>query len=160
MTEKKQIANDHIYDLIKTNSLFSGFTAEQLSLICDLFHKKSVNKGDLVMQQGSRAKSLYIIVTGRVLVFRETEEGESIPIDTSGPGECLGEMAYFTDKRRSAFVRAMEDCFFLQLDYKDIDMALQKIPSLSMNLTNMLQDHIFPSLFWFLQHLFLQNFQQ
>lgn len=129
-------------DFLKASSLFSEFTRNQLSFICELAHEKNVEKGDLVILQGSIADALYIVVTGQVLVFHETRDGKSIDIDTSGPGECFGEMAYFMDMERSASVRALEPCSLLQLDYSDIDRILQKVPALSISLTSIISKRL------------------
>ena len=62
--------------------------------------------GQMVFQQSELAAGFYVILAGRVQVFRQEGEQE-IPIATLGPGEYFGEMALLRDQRHTASVRAL-----------------------------------------------------
>lgn len=67
-------------------------------------------KGDLLIKQGDYGISIYKIVSGKVLVFTESE-GTEVPVTTLGSGSVIGEMIFLSggSLRRSASVRAMAD---------------------------------------------------
>ncbi len=65
--------------------------------------------GELIFEQEDEGDCAYIIETGRVEVFVVDREVET-PITTLGPGEIFGEMAVIDVARRSASVRAIDDC--------------------------------------------------
>jgi CRP-like cAMP-binding protein len=67
-------------------------------------------KGEQIIKQGDYGVSIYIILRGRVEVFRESEGGE-VPLASLGPGDAIGEMTFLSRKAeiRSASARATED---------------------------------------------------
>ena len=62
-----------------------------------------------------------MILEGKTEVFRKGDRGDKSSLGTIGAGECLGEMGYFSDGRRSASVRALEDTKLLEIDYSTLD---------------------------------------
>ncbi|MGD8227494.1 MAG: cyclic nucleotide-binding domain-containing protein [Desulfobacteraceae bacterium] len=66
-------------------------------------------KGDLIFKQGDYGISMYKIIQGKVLVFRESGEREVI-LATLGPGEIIGEMTFLSGPNvpRSASAKAVE----------------------------------------------------
>lgn len=71
--------------------------------------------GEMVFSQGDRAKEMYIIRSGRIKIFRQTDEGEVI-FANLGPDEFFGEMAFFGNQTRSASAKALEDSELLVVD--------------------------------------------
>lgn len=66
---------------------------------------------ETIMQQGHEDPALLYLLEGRVEILRN-----GFPIDTSGPGEIIGEMSLFTGRPRVATVRALEESRFLVID--------------------------------------------
>ena len=66
-------------------------------------------KGEQIIKQGDYGISIYIIMRGKVEIFRESEEKE-VPLAVLGPGETIGEMTFLNRKVevRSASARALE----------------------------------------------------
>lgn len=67
-------------------------------------------KGDQIIKQGDFGISIYIILNGRVEVFRESQDADVV-LGTMGPGDIFGEMVFLTKgvEVRSASARALED---------------------------------------------------
>jgi CRP/FNR family cyclic AMP-dependent transcriptional regulator len=61
----------------------------------------------VIISEGDRADSLYIILSGRVKVFSSNEAGKEVVINTHGPGEYVGELA-LDGGPRSASVMTLE----------------------------------------------------
>lgn len=68
-------------------------------------------KGDVVISEGARAKSLQVILTGRLGVQLGTALGDYATINVLGPGDYFGELALVDAERpaRTASVVALED---------------------------------------------------
>ncbi|MCO4745398.1 MAG: cyclic nucleotide-binding domain-containing protein [Proteobacteria bacterium] len=73
--------------------------------------RAQVERGAVLIEEGETDQSLLWVEAGRLRIDRE-----SVLIDHSGPGEVLGEMALFSDGKRSATVRVEEDATVLVLD--------------------------------------------
>jgi CRP-like cAMP-binding protein len=67
-------------------------------------------KGDQIFKQNDFGISIYKIVSGKVLIFRECDEVE-VPIAILGKGSIMGEMIFFlkATEVRSASAKALED---------------------------------------------------
>jgi CRP-like cAMP-binding protein len=79
---------------------------ERISTTYHLRYKK----GDQIFKQNDFGISIYKIVSGKVLIFRECEDVD-VPIAILGKGSIIGEMIFFlkATEVRSASARALED---------------------------------------------------
>ena len=62
--------------------------------------------GQVVFSQGNLARNFYIIISGKVQVFR-VQDGQEEAVATLGPGEYFGEMSLLQEERHTASVRAI-----------------------------------------------------
>ncbi|MFC1895605.1 cyclic nucleotide-binding domain-containing protein [Thermodesulfobacteriota bacterium] len=92
-------------------------------------------KGDLIIKEGDYGVSIYQVVRGEVEVYTK-KDGEKITLETLGPGELFGEMAFLgaAKSTRAASVRALEDCDLdvlhaahLAKEYREIPPMLKHI---------------------------------
>ena len=120
-------------DRLKICRLFSGLSDSELLKFCELVHEKTVETGDILIHQDIAGDSFFVLVEGRVLVYRRGEYSEEIPLEEVEPGECLGEMGYFSGGRRSASVRALKNCQLLEVHYRELDWAFEIAPKLAKN---------------------------
>jgi CRP-like cAMP-binding protein len=73
--------------------------------------------GEVVFEQGSAGRQMYVVNTGRVNVLRSAN-GRQVQVGTLGPGDIFGEMALVDDLPRSAtVVAAEEDTRLLEIDH-------------------------------------------
>jgi len=110
---------------VKNSSIFSGLDEGELADVVNITVEKSFAKGDIIMQEGDKEDSLYLIVGGEVDVsksltmkfgedeFRKTEK----VLTHYGPDDniILGEMALINQGYRSASVLARTDCILLEI---------------------------------------------
>ena len=64
-------------------------------------------KGTILIEEGDRGETLYIILSGRLRAYSAAANGREITFGTYGPGEYLGEMS-LDGGVRSATVQTME----------------------------------------------------
>ena len=71
--------------------------------------RKRLSAGNVIFRQGDPPDFIYYIVSGRVAL-----DGLDVEL---GPGDILGEIAFFTEARaRTLTARCLEDCDLLALD--------------------------------------------
>lgn len=68
-------------------------------------------KNAVVVNEGDRTDTLYIILAGTVKVFLADDEGHQVTLGTQGPGEYFGEMV-LDGGPRSASIMTLEPCRF------------------------------------------------
>jgi CRP/FNR family cyclic AMP-dependent transcriptional regulator len=72
---------------------------------------KAYPKNTIIVSEGERSDSLFIILSGKVKVFLADEEGKEVLLSTQGPGEYFGEMI-LDEGPRSASVMTLEPSRF------------------------------------------------
>ena len=118
---EQQALTEEWFDQLENCPLFSGLSHAELSKICGLVRPKDVPAGEVFILQDTEEDSFFIILEGKTEVFRQGDRGDKSSLETVGPGECLGEMGYFSDGRRSASVRTLEHTKLLEIDYSSFD---------------------------------------
>jgi adenylate cyclase len=129
-------------DRLKSCPIFSGLSTEELMNLRNLVSEVSVFSGEEFINQGIQGDSFYVVIAGKALVLRRGDHNEEIPLAFVQPGECIGEMGYFSNGRRSASVRALEDSQLLKISYMDLDKAFALAPELSRNFLNLVTDRL------------------
>ena len=87
--------------------------------------KRSFRSGEIIMRQGDKGDSAFIIEEGMVEIFIERKEGKIQTVGTRGPGTIIGEMAIVDDAPRTATVRAVKDCKLLEITRDDYSNRLK-----------------------------------
>ena len=94
---------------------------------------RTVPKNTVVVREGDRTDSLYIIVSGRVKIYVNDENGKEVVLGQSGPGEYFGEMV-LDEGPRSASVMTLELTEFLVVPKDDFKEFVRNRPEFALNL--------------------------
>jgi CRP/FNR family cyclic AMP-dependent transcriptional regulator len=97
----------------------------------------SFPKDSMIIREGERGDTMFVILSGRVKVFSSNRDGKEVILDMHGPGETIGEMA-LDEGLRSASVVTLEPttCSLITRDMMrryvaaNPDFALQLIAKL------------------------------
>lgn len=81
---------------------------------------KNMTKGEIVCAAGEHDSSLFIIHSGKLLVF-VTDGTKVTPLAYIGEGEYLGELSFFDREPRSAHVICLEDSTLVEVPVTEID---------------------------------------
>jgi adenylate cyclase len=109
--------------------LFSVVPIDEIFELARYFEPVSVAPGQVIIQEGASDPFLYVVTAGRLEVFAGgTGDKEATFLATVYPGEPIGEMAYFGDRRRSASVRALQESDLLRIDFSDLSECFERVP--------------------------------
>src|SRR5581483_7546415 len=75
------------------------------------------------------ADSLYVLVSGRLQVYRTGRSGEVTALAETAAGETIGEMAFFTGERRSASVSALRDSVVIRVPHAVFEQLIAARPA-------------------------------
>ena len=124
--------------ILRRVPVFASCTEDQLHLIADRTRLVEYKKGELVYQEGDPADAFYIISSGRVRVFTRTPHGEEKTLTVLHNGDSFGEISLLIGETHSATVQALNDALILQLQKKDFEEVINRIPSLVLYLSRSL----------------------
>lgn len=91
--------------------------------------------GETLMRQGDAGEALYLLVSGRLRVYVDDEDGQRRMVREIARGEVVGEMALFTGAPRSATLVALRDSVLVSLGREDFQALLASNPEVTMALT-------------------------
>jgi uncharacterized protein len=86
-------------------------------------------KGDLLVEQDTVGRDMYLILSGEVEVIRK-DDGESRSLAVLKPGQIFGEIGYIRETERTADVVATEDVSALRFDYERMQKDLKFFPNI------------------------------
>ncbi|HEX7954293.1 MAG TPA: cyclic nucleotide-binding domain-containing protein [Burkholderiales bacterium] len=98
---------------------------------------KAYPKNTIIVSEGERSDSLFIILSGRVKVFLADEEGKEVLLSTQGPGEYFGEMI-LDEGPRSASVMTLEPSRFAVITTAQFKQFLADNPEAGVELVKSL----------------------
>jgi len=94
-------------------------------------------KNTVVVSEGDRADSLYIVLSGRVRAYVSDDQGKEMFLSEAGKGEYFGEMA-LDQGPRSASVITLEPTRLLVVPKDDFAAFLAKSPEFALHLVRKL----------------------
>ncbi len=95
-------------DFVRALWVFSR-EATGLGYAGDFVNVEWFPSGSYLIEQGEVATTMYFLLSGRVEIRREGEDGRVRVVDQSGPGEFIGEQGIATGRPRNAHVVAVDD---------------------------------------------------
>ncbi|MGE3540838.1 MAG: GAF domain-containing protein [Candidatus Tectimicrobiota bacterium] len=141
LIEQQSISRDDLLQALQAQRLdrlrqcpvFAGLAEQDLAALSTLVGERSIPAGVQFIQQDELGDRCYVLASGQVEVFQRGPSGEEIILSTAGPGECIGELGYFSEGKRTASVRATHDVEVLELYYTDLHRAFDLTSRLARN---------------------------
>lgn len=127
--------------LLKSAPVFAGLEGEELAALADIALEKDFAAGEVLFQEGQPAHHLYIVVKGKVEVYRQVDSKEYL-LAVLGAEECFGEMAILDDEPRSASIRAVEPTTVLKIDRDSFRELIQERPQISFAILKILSGRL------------------
>jgi len=127
--------------ILKKIALFTSCTEEQLRLVAERSRLVEYKKGECVYHEGDLADALYIVASGRLQVYTVVD-GQKRLYAVLHNGDTFGEISLLTGETHSATVEALNDTLVLQLEKRDFDDLINRIPSLVLYLSRLLSKRL------------------
>jgi CRP-like cAMP-binding protein len=114
--------------------LFHDLKDEELLQVGEKFTEVSFDAGEVILEQGVLADSLYLVYSGKVRVYRR-REGSVQDLAILVPGDYFGEMEILGKRGpRSASVAALDATTVLRISSKDFSELLKTYPIIKPNI--------------------------
>jgi len=118
-------------ELIRRVPLFALLTANQAESVADAVSKRRFKRGEVIVEQGEKSNTLFIILTGRVRVVTSDKRGREVILATLQPGDYIGEMSLIDNEAHSATVRAEVQTDMLALGRAEFARCLPENSSMA-----------------------------
>ncbi len=88
---------------------------------------RNLKKGDILFRENDPSEAMFVIKSGRIAIVKSKGSSE-IVLAELGPGDMLGEMAFFDNKPRSAGAKAIADSVIIELPFKALNAQFKNFP--------------------------------
>jgi CRP-like cAMP-binding protein len=121
-------------EILRRCPLFAGLKEEDLKRIRGIASLKRVEKKGILFSDGEEARGFYVILSGRVKLFKVSPEGKEQILHIVSAPDAFAEAALFLEGTYPAFAEAMTDCQLLFFRKNDFIQLIEKNPQLSINM--------------------------
>jgi tetratricopeptide (TPR) repeat protein len=108
--------------------LFAGLSQSEFAELTRLMTVHQAGPGTVLVREGDKGKSVYIIASGSVKVYTTMLSGEKVDLARLMPSEFFGEIAFLTGKPRTATIETVEDTTILELTEDKLQELISKHP--------------------------------
>jgi CRP/FNR family transcriptional regulator len=129
-------------DILSETPLFNGLPENQLSEIARIAVDKHFRNSEIIFLEGDEGSGFYVVVEGRIKIYKVSTEGKEQILHIFGPGEPFGEVPVFTGQRFPANAEAIAASrllFFPRTSFVDL---ISDNPSLALNMLAVLSSRL------------------
>ena len=120
--------------MIENVSIFAGMDPNDLALIEQRMVRRTFPKHTILLSEGDNSDSLYVILSGRVKVYLNDENGKEAIINYQDAGEYFGELSLIDDSRRSASIMTVEKSVMAIMPKQAFHQVLKSNPDIAIHL--------------------------
>jgi CRP-like cAMP-binding protein len=121
---------------------FKELPNEQIEDLSMIITDQVFDRGQIIFSEGDDGNGFYVVVSGRVKIFKLSPEGKEQILHIFGPGDPFGEVAVFAGQHFPANAEAMESSrifFFPRESFSDL---IKNNPSLALNMLAILSKRL------------------
>ena len=121
-------------ELLRRCPLFAGLKEDDLKRIRAIASLRQIEKKEVLFSDGEEAKGFYVILSGKVKLFKVSPEGKEQILHIVSAPDAFAEAALFLEGTYPAFAEAMTDSRLLYFPKRDFIQLIEKNPQLSINI--------------------------
>ena len=132
--DAKKLAMENILNIISAIPLFNGLPDDQLSAIRQIAVEKQYNKGQTIFSEGDETTGLFVVVDGRIKIYKVSSEGKEQILHIFEAGQSFGEVTVFTGQQFPANAQTLTKSRLLLFPRSAFVDLVTANPSLALNL--------------------------
>ncbi len=117
-------------ELLRETELFAELSDEALTRVIAQAVSRTVQRGDILFEEGDRPEHLYVVEDGRIAIASKSVDGRESVFALMERGELFGEMGLLDGLGRSADARALETSQIIEIAYQPVREVFEENPAL------------------------------
>jgi CRP/FNR family transcriptional regulator len=114
--------------------LFHSFTEKEIDLLEASASLKKVHKGEQIFSEGLDATAFFVVVSGKVKIFKLSPDGKEHTLHIHGPGDLVAEAAIFDSMLYPASCMALEDSTLMRISREGFLNLIKSHPELALKM--------------------------
>ena len=129
-------------EILAEAPIFNGLSASELEQIRAISVDRFYGRGKAVFFEGEPGEGFFVVVDGRVKIYKLSPEGKEKILHIYGPGQPFGEVPVFAGKRFPANAQTLAKSHLLFLPRTEIIRLIAENPSLALNMLAVLSSRL------------------
>ena len=122
--------------------LFKGLSGRQLDDLARAFPRRSYGPGETIFREGESAEGFYILLSGRLKIYKLSMEGKEQILHIIEAGEPFAEVALFSETTFPAYAEAIRESEAMFFSRKAFQQLVRDDPSIIMNMLAILSQRL------------------
>ena len=118
-------------DKLRKVSFFGDLSAEALEVVALRMVHRSAPAGTILFRKGEAARGVYLLVKGRVEIYRSTTDGREQVLHAETPVQSIAELPVFDEGEYPASGRTSEDSELYFLSRDDFERLYREHPEIA-----------------------------
>ena len=127
-------SNASARQILKATPLFAALDESEINSLAARCGIQSFSTGQILFSEGEACKGLYIVVSGRVRIFKTSVNGREQVLSIEGPGASVAELPVFDGGNYPASASALEQTEGLFVSRSDLRAICLEKPEVSLKL--------------------------
>ena len=120
--------NRLLYNIINFSPLLQDLNKERRLKLIKKFRSKRLYANQIIIEQGGDIPGLFLVLEGKIKVYRFLEDGSRQDIITVSRGAILGEMSLINNSKPMAYCSSVSKSWVLRLPPEDFDDLRKNYP--------------------------------
>ena len=130
--------------ILSRTQFFADTPADAISRIGESVRTGSLQRGDVLFNEGDSPTELFVVLTGRIAIAignKPVDSRESV-LALMEPGDLFGELGLIDNGPRSAMARAIEQSTVARIPYAPVLAELRSNPTMLWGVTKLLAERL------------------
>jgi CRP/FNR family transcriptional regulator len=123
---------EQISSALKRAQLFAGLTEPEMQSLSSRAVRKLYDGGELVFSEGEPCEGFYVVLAGKIRIFKTSANGREQVLAIEGPGSSVAELPVFDGGRYPASVAAIDPSEMIFISRKDFQAFCLEHPQVAL----------------------------
>jgi CRP/FNR family transcriptional regulator len=123
-----------IAESLRKAPLFANLPPEDIRRVEGIASVKRYSKKESVFREGDRADGFFVVASGRVKVFKLSEEGKEQVLHLIAPGQSFAEATIFEGGAYPAHAESLDGCELVYLPKRQFIELLERNPRIALKM--------------------------
>jgi len=118
--------------ILRKTPLFASLSEAEIHALGPRISRKRFQKGEQLFAEGDLCTGLYVVVAGKIRIFKLSPSGREQILGVEGPGSSFAELPVFDGGNYPAAASALEDTEVLFISRKDFQAFCREHPDVAL----------------------------
>jgi len=126
--------SDRVRKAMETSDLFEGISLKERESLLEISRVRWFPRNSMLFTQGETASGFFLVISGKVKVFKISPDGKEQILHIFGPGEIVGEVPVFSGRDYPASAATLKEGDLLHIPREGFLRLAREQPQILLNM--------------------------